>query len=187
VPLCPPCRAGLPDTPPPRAVAGCRMVVSPFPYRDPIRRLVSDAKYRGRWAALRFLADRMGETIAARMGADPADRIVPIPLHPVRLRERGFNQAELLARRLSERLLIPMETALLSRPVPTRPQAALPRGRRAANVRSAFEARLPAALRGSRLLLVDDVVTTGRTAGEAARALITAGAGEVRLATAAQG
>lgn len=100
--------------------------------------------------------------------------MVPIPLHPVRRRERGFNQAALLADALSRRADVPVGRGL-RRVRATVAQTRLPREGRLANVRGAF-AGIPEIVEGSRVLLLDDVVTTGATLGEGATELRRAGA-----------
>jgi len=109
--------------------------------------------------------------------------IVPVPLHPSRLRERGYDQAALLARAAARRFALPCRD-LLVRTHPTGAQVGLDRRRREANVRGAFRARR--AIPGARVCLVDDVLTTGATAAEAARALLAAGAAHVEVRTLAR-
>lgn len=104
------------------------------------------------------------------------DLIVPIPLHPDRLRWRGFNQAVPLARALGRISGRPVNPLALSRHRPTPPQVGLGAVDRRRNVRGAFAVRQPAQVRGRTVLLVDDVMTTGATAHECARVLHTAGA-----------
>ncbi len=111
--------------------------------------------------------------------------IVPVPLHPARQRERGFNQASLLAESLS------VETSIPSRPVLERiryttTQTALDRSERMENLHNAFRLRKNADVRGLRVLLIDDVLTTGSTLSECARVLKRAGAISVHAATAAR-
>ncbi|MFQ5458227.1 MAG: ComF family protein [Myxococcota bacterium] len=110
------------------------------------------------------------------------DLIVPVPLHPRRLRARGFNQAHVLAEALVRRGAFAPATAFapraLARVRETPPQARLPRARRRANLRGAFRA-VPGAVRGRAVLLVDDVMTTGTTLDACARALMRAGARSV--------
>ncbi|MBO8142877.1 MAG: ComF family protein, partial [Firmicutes bacterium] len=93
----------------------------------------------------------------------------------------GFNQAELLAREVAARLGRPLLPDVLERVRPTERQSRLPAGARRDNVRGAFRAREPAKLAGARILLVDDVLTSGETASEAARALLRAGAASVSV------
>ncbi len=148
--------------------------------------MVLALKYQGRTSLVPFLADRMAEETLRQLGNNPPDRILPVPLHPTRLRERTFNQAELLARALADRMGIPCETDLLIRCRSTRPQAELTQEERSRNVRGAFDLRSGAGLKGSRLLLVDDVLTTGATAEACAALLKKAGARSVWVVTAAR-
>ena len=113
------------------------------------------------------------------------DVIVPVPLHPARQRERGFNQASLLAELLSTHTSIPCR-ALLKRIRYTTTQTALDRSERMENLHNAFRLRKKADVRGLRVLLIDDVLTTGSTLSECARVLKRAGAISVHAATAAR-
>jgi len=116
----------------------------------------------------------------------PADLVVPVPLHPSRLREREFNQALLLAARIARSLDLPLSFEHLLRVRATRPQTELDRTERARNVRHAFAVKHQAGLEGRRVLLVDDVLTTGATANECARALRLAGVETVSVLTLAR-
>lgn len=111
--------------------------------------------------------------------------IVPVPLHPARRRERGFNQAEVLARILSEHMKVPVQPAL-KRVRYTTTQTALERVDRIENLRDAFRLRRNAAVRDCAVLLVDDILTTGSTLSECARVLRQAGARSVHAVTAAR-
>ena len=129
----------------------------------------------------------MATEVVQRLGNDPADLVLPIPLHPVRQRERTFNQAEVLAEALARELVLPCRSNLLLRTQPTRPQAELTREERARNVRGAFALNPDPSIRGQRVLLVDDVLTTGSTAEACAHLLKTAGALHVVAVTAVRG
>jgi len=112
--------------------------------------------------------------------------IVPVPLHPRRRRERGFNQSELIARELARRADTSVAPDALVRRQDTAPQTGLSAASRRANVRGAFAVRQRARVSGRTVVLVDDVFTTGATAHACARALREAGAAEVRLLTMAR-
>jgi len=115
------------------------------------------------------------------------DMIIPVPLHALKKREREFNQAERLAIRLGSALRIPVHTSLLRRVEPTRTQTLLSRPQRAANVRNAFAVRKDRPLDGERIVLLDDVLTTGATTSACARALRQVGAGDICVWTVARG
>lgn len=114
----------------------------------------------------------------------PYDVVVPVPLHPSRLRERGFNQSLELAKPLAERLGAPVSRGALVRLARTRPQAGLSRAERGANVRNVFDAH--SLVQGRRLLLVDDIATTCASLDSAARALLDKGAASVTVVVAAR-
>ncbi len=115
-----------------------------------------------------------------RLALPRVDIVVPVPLHPSRLVERGYNQAALLAGPLARSLGVPASMQALARAVATDRQTELSRPDRAANVRGAFVASDHAAVRGRAILLVDDVETTGATLAACRSALMSAGAGSAR-------
>jgi len=128
------------------------------------------------------LIDRRGE----RMRAFAADVVVPIPMHWSRRLWRGVNNPDFVAGAISQRLGIVSAPHLLRMRRRTRPQTGLTRGRRLANVRGAFDVSADPDLAGARVLLVDDVMTTGATVGEAARTLRRAGVAAVAVAVLAR-
>jgi predicted amidophosphoribosyltransferase len=172
--LCPRCAAALappPGLPPPPGIDACIALLA---YDGPGRQLVARLKYRNERAAL----GRLAAALAA--ASPPGDVVTWVPTTPERRRERGFDQAELLARRVARRLRAPCRRLLRRHPGPAQT------GRTRAERRAAppsFTARRPA---GGTVLLVDDVVTTGATASAAARALRAAGADRVVLLAAAR-
>ena len=152
-------------------------------YGFPWDRLVADFKFHGRVEFAAPLAALLRAAIARRADrAAPPDLVVPVPLAPARLAERGYNQAWELARRLAG----PKPTAralpdALQRVLETTTQATLSRAERRRNLRNAFAPAPLAPLAGADVALVDDVMTTGATAEQAALALRRGGARSVRL------
>jgi len=148
--------------------------------------LLHELKYRGR----RRVATRLAETLLAEPAACAviagADALVPVPLHPRRRRERGFNQAELIAAAISRCTGVTVLGSALVRRKDTAPQTGLSAAARRGNMRGAFAVRRRAQIAQRRLVLVDDVLTTGATALACARALREAGAIEVRLLSVAR-
>ncbi len=145
-------------------------------YAFPVDRLIQALKYRQQLALAPLLAELLGE--ATQLAPRP-DLLVPLPLHPERARERGFNQTTEIARPLARALGLPLDTACLARSRNTAPQASLPLTARQGNVKGAFSCA--GALAGKHVALLDDVMTSGATLSEAASALKRAGAAEVSL------
>lgn len=162
-----------------------RHAVSVFPYGGVMRELVHRLKYGGQPYLARFLGQRMARAWTTH-GTGVPDVVVPVPLHWWRRLRRGYNQAELLAREVADTLGLPLMPALV-RTRATRRQALLDIDRRQANVKEVFASRPRWSVRGRHVLLLDDVLTTGHTLGEAARTLHTAGALAVSVLTAARG
>jgi competence protein ComFC len=134
-----------------------------------------------------FLADLLVREAAPVLRNQGWDLLVPVPLHPLKEREREFNQASLLARQLSQATNIPCTEQILLRTRPTDTQTHLKRDARTANMKSAFAVRPGTRPAGKRIILVDDVFTTGATTNDCARALCDAGAAEVCVWTVARG
>ena len=138
---------------------------------------VRSARGRRRWVLLRYLK--------AWIRSRP-DLIMPVPLHRKKLSRRGFNQAVLLGEILSQRLKIPLDRRNLRRIRWTEPQVNLAAGDRRKNVKGAFAVQDSDLVTGRRVLLVDDVLTTGSTAEECARVLKASGAADVTVITVAR-
>ena len=160
--------------------------VAAYRGRGIVREIIHEFKY-ARQMHLRHL---IGHWLRAALDDERLrdvsfDVIVPVPLHPARQRERGFNQASLLAESLSAEISLPSRP-VLERVRYTTTQTALDRSERMENLRNAFRLRKNANVRGLRVLLIDDVLTTGSTLSECARVLKRAGAISVHAATAAR-
>lgn len=152
--------------------------VAPLLYEFPVTTLVPALKYEDALSHARVLGLLLARHVRRCQGARDVDRVVPMPLHPTRLVERGYNQSHELARFAAGDLALPLAPRALRRVRPTTPQVGLDRAARHDNVRGAFAADA-AIVRGLRLALVDDVVTTASTVAAAAQALLDAGARRV--------
>lgn len=155
---------------------------SGYPYEPPLQDAIHLFKYRGKVA----LARALGALLQAASPPPAVDVIMPVPLHPARLRDREFNQALLLADRLAGAWKLPVSCDNLYRVRPTASQTELTRAARLKNLRRAFALRHPDDVAGRRILLVDDVFTTGTTVNECAKALRRAGAADVYVYTLAR-
>ena len=185
VPRCARCalRLGLPSP----ACGACLQEPPPFEhtvcvvdYGFPWDHLVNEFKYQSRPELAGALAELLAAAVA-RSAQDLPDVVLPMPLAPQRLAQRGYNQAWELARHVAKAVQLPAWPHGLQRPLDTAPQAGLGRAARQINLRTAFmvEPRHRHALAGRRVALVDDVMTTGATVREAAAALLRAGAAAV--------
>ena len=168
------CGACLTDPPP------FARTLAAVDYGHPWDCLITHFKFHTALDLAQALVDRM---LAARGDTPTPALLLPIPLSEARLRERGYNQAWELAKRIGAALNCPTEPTLLLRVKDTQHQLAFPPAERAGNVRAAFavEPRRRGELQGQSVTLVDDVMTTGATAAEAARTLLQAGASEVAV------
>ncbi|MFQ6674617.1 MAG: ComF family protein, partial [Fidelibacterota bacterium] len=147
-----------------------------------LRGIVYGLKYHERRVLATGLSGRLAKMFGEEVRAASVDVVVPVPLHPAKVRQRGFNQSDLLGKVLSSTLLLAYESRLLRRTSNTVSQTALSTESRFANVSGAFRVK---DLRGyTRFLLVDDVVTSGATLSSCARALREAGGEYVAALTA---
>jgi ComF family protein len=186
-PLCQPCRLAAPAFVKAVAYGG---------YYGELRSLVHLLKYEGMQPVARRLGRLLADSLEAFASSADAPRqmlVIPVPMHPVKQRQRGFNHAELLARaamaemrRRHPQLGLQLETSLLKRVRVTVSQAGLTSHQRRQNLRGAFFAPSPGRLAGQHVLLVDDIYTTGATARACSRVLVNAGAASVRVATVAR-
>ena len=148
-----------------------------------LREAIHSLKYKFHLPLADPLADLMARCFHETYLAGRVDLAIPIPIHSSRLLERGFNQAEELALRLRKRISLPVESGVLYKPRKTRHQVDLPQDLRTINVQGAFAVRNTGRIAGKRILLIDDVFTTGSTLSEAARVLREAGAETVHAYT----
>ena len=160
---CPTCKG--------RGLRPFERVLSLGVHREPVRTTIHQVKYAGRWHLAEALADRLVDAKDVGSWLDGADALVPVPLHSRRQAERGFNQADVIARRIGRRCGVPVwSPAARVRDTPT--QATLKAmDARADNLRGAFRVVDPRQVRGRRLVIVDDVSTTGATLSSFGRAL----------------
>lgn len=197
--LCAACASELPSLPPQHCPCcalptthgercGACLVAPPhfdtchavFSYQFPADRLIQALKYGHQLALAPWFAQRL----ALQMSAEANMLILPLPLHPSRLQERGFNQSGEIARVLGNCLDLPVDRKSLRRSRATARQAELPRQARHGNVKGAFECSRD--FSHQNIILVDDVLTTGATANECARVLKLHGAARVDIAVIAR-
>lgn len=166
---------------PPEPLRGIRGV---FFYNGPIAQSIRSLKYHG----VRGLAPILAASLSAYIQKHDVafDGLVPVPLHPAKRAQRGFNQSELIAAAVSQTVGVRLRTDLIRRIRSTQPQAQLNRGQRLQNVANAFAPVAGVHLHGETMLLIDDVATTGATLQACARALRQAGAGDIWALTVAR-
>ena len=155
-------------------------------YKDGVRHLIHKLKYANRPYLTKTLERLIQNRLAPGFNFKQFDALVPIPLHPARLREREFNQAELIARQIGVRCERPVLSAL-RRTKRTRPQSLLDEKTRWANMENAFDVTRPALIKGKNLLLIDDIVTTTATTRAASLCLKNAGVASVSVLAFAKG
>jgi ComF family protein len=209
LPFCPPCAAGIHFIRPPlcprcgipfssaegedHLCGECLATERPFAvaravglYEKTLLTAIHLFKYRGRIGMGEILGRIMADFAGGQWDMTVFSLIIPVPLHRKRLRERGFNQAVILAREIAKRFSLPLDVMTLRREHFTAPQVGLGREERSANVRKAFAVRKPEKIAGRRILLVDDVTTTGSTLTECASVLMKANAEAVAILTLAR-
>ncbi|MEN8213336.1 MAG: ComF family protein [Pseudomonadota bacterium] len=151
---------------------------APYRYQDDLIRLHHNFKFHHKLAAGRLMAELMGERLAVPSRRLP-QLLLPAPLHPGRLRERGFNQALELAHRLASQLSISVDSGSIVRTRNTLAQSSLPKKERQRNIRGAFT--LSAGIDHAHVAIIDDVMTTGLTVNEIAKTLRDAGVSVIEV------
>lgn len=204
--ICPLCERPLGDDDPHRLCHGCWRQLNdgafltsldpvPFvnrlwacgPYDGSLKELIHRFKFKGQRSLAIPLSELLLAFATTHRLTEGIDVVVPVPLHPVRQRERGFNQSLLLSQRCAQPFRRPLLPRALLRTKPTASQTQLPRAERLTNVRGAFRCPRPRQVEEQRILLIDDVLTTGATVSECARTLKEAGATKVTACTLARG
>jgi ComF family protein len=172
---------------------GCLTSAPPFAsaraaalFDGPVREMVHRFKYDRRVQLSRPLGLLTSHHLGEFAALASVELVIPVPLHVKRLRQRGFNQAVLIGEILAREWRVPISRGNLRRIRWTEPQVTLAAGERAANVRGAFAVSAPLTLQGKRIILVDDVYTTGSTVAECAGVLRKAGASAVFVVTVAR-
>lgn len=156
-------------------------------YDGALRKAIHELKYNSLAVVSGDLIELMTKYLSLHTAFAPgATCVIPIPIHKSREKLRGFNQSTLLARGIADYLHLPLVDNALYRKIPTPPQVDLPFHERVQNVRGAFAVRIEEAIAGQTILLIDDVMTTGATASEAARELRNNGAEKVYVLTLAR-
>jgi competence protein ComFC len=157
-----------------------------YEYKTDMQQIVHYLKYRGYKRIASQLGNRLGLFFLPHLDSNPIDGLVPVPLHKKRHRERGFNQAELLARAIAQVIEKPVLNDVLIRTRYTPPQANLDRDARLLNVAGAFKTAEGSRFDSLSLAIVDDVFTTGSTIDECAKVLCKAGAVHITALTVAR-
>lgn len=148
-----------------------------------VQRLLHKLKYKGAQELGEHLGQRYGSLLSDHAYATQFDVVVPVPLHKYKLRRRGYNQAESFAKGLANAMQLPVAGNALYRAIHTSTQTQKSRMDRWENVAQVFQVLHPEQVQGKRILLVDDVMTTGATLESCTVALLAAGAAEVSIAT----
>ena len=162
-------------------------VRAPAKYESPLSDAILKLKYGFRETMALPIGHLMAEYLKSKpFGSELGDIIIPVPLHPARLRERGFNQSSALAKVISRESGIPWSPKIMVRTRRTRSQASLKAAERRANVEGAFAVRDVSAIREKRIILIDDVLTTLFTVNECSKVLRESGAKSIWVLGAAR-
>lgn len=158
-----------------------------FPYNEMIKDSLTRFKFHGKQSYFRTYADLMHEKLSELINTDEIDYVMSVPLHRRRKIKRGYNQSQLISERVADKLGKPDISKLLLRTRNTEAQSGLEKDKRNENVKNAFRVRDSDLLKGSIILLIDDIITTGSTMNECCKALKLAGVAKIHAAAAASG
>jgi len=150
-------------------------------FQDPVISIVHRFKYQHGFYFVDWMVTGMVDVFRRGFAEEKFDVIIPVPLHWMRLLTRGYNQALILARPLSRKLKIPIAPGALVRAINNPPQVGLSRSQRRENMKKVFAVKNKKIVAGKKILLIDDVITTGATVSEAAKVLVKAGAETVSV------
>ena len=179
---CDDCHEDFPDYNYKHPAVGGFETVSPLPYDSRFAEAVKRFKFDDATQFAYQLAIPIAQAVAKEYNNYDFDCISCVPLHPKRYKERGYNQSELLAKELSSMLRIPFENTLI-KSRDTKPQHTVDRSKRATNIKGAFRVAKDFNAENKRILLIDDIITTGYTLGECAGTLQSKGCAEIKCAT----
>ena len=193
-PRCPRCGLGFGDTPGEDHLCSPCLTEERYftraraigPYEGLMVEAISRFKYQGSSRLAKTLGTLLAEYKDPDFPFSDFELVLCVPLHPHRLRQRGFNQSLLLARWVSRAHSLPLDFTALQRTRHTQPQTQLSGYERHKNIRGAFEVRRPELIAEKQILLIDDVFTTGATVQECAKVLLKAGAKQVDVLTLAR-
>ncbi len=152
-------------------------------FDDYYQKLIHRFKYDKKILLGKRLAQSLGQVVAQDEDFANCELLIPVPLHPARYRERGFNQSEVLAEGVSRAMNLPLAKEILKRKKSTKDQTYLNVKQRAENVRDAFVVTQPEKINDKKVILVDDVITTGATLNECAKMLQKVGAKKIFAVT----
>ena len=176
--FCPACEAELPKTGYDRAAIGGFLCSAALPYTEPYSTALKRYKFNGKFAGMQGFATLMVKAALQRFDGKAFDVVTCVPMTRLAVYKRGYNQSEELARLCAKQMQLPFEP-ILEKCKSTVPQHTLNRAERTKNLRGSFRIRKQTDVRDKRILLIDDVITTGSTLGECARILKKGGCREV--------
>lgn len=177
-PACPECRAQFPETIREGHVIGGYPYTAPFSYNDIFADAVKRFKFNGRTYYAEKLAEQITNAVRENFDSIHFDCVTCVPMHKNQLKERGYNQSELLARNVAKQLKVPYE-ALLIKHKENLPQHSLTTSQKRDNVKGVYKAVNTDKIKGNNILVIDDIITTGHTLGECCRILSKAGGGKI--------
>jgi len=188
--VCPSCEKTLSFIDYEQIVNNCRFEylsfeknLSVFYYRESVRNYICDFKFQGQIAKGKALSKYLADAVREHYKDIAFDMVVPVPVHPLALKERSYNHAEVIAREVAFAVSVPLKTDLLVKLKQTQAQHGLRARERKENLYGAFSVSRPQEISGRIILLVDDIVTTGSTLHHCAEALLKNGAAQVYTAT----